>query len=181
MHLVVQHQGFHFWLKGTLACPDLGMDPGCHYIWGVNDDSLCTFLLEHISHAECKIVRHLSMSDAIWEVLHICYEKCGTYTQITLLKQVIEIHFTAGTPVDKMINKINDIITHVSHMGDLSCQYLKHMLLSTLLMEISSTCSCKSMGWQTTLISWQNPLSLKFCMKGTLYSSVLCKAKDRLH
>jgi len=62
-----------------------------HYTWQLNDNSMCGFILQNILRAECKIIEHLHTSNEVWKALHTRHEKCGTWHQIMLVKQLLEI------------------------------------------------------------------------------------------
>jgi len=80
---------------------------------------MCSFILQNILRAECKIIKHLHTLNEVWKALRTCHEKCGTWHQIMLVKQLLKIQFTMGTPLNETVEKIDDLITHVSNMGDL--------------------------------------------------------------
>src|SRR5712691_5128574 len=101
MRLVAQLQGFHYWLDGTFAQPSLASDAGRHYTWQLTDVSLRAFLLENISRAECKLVEHLPTSSAVWNALRARHEKRGLHSQLTLIKQVLEVRFVTRTPLKR--------------------------------------------------------------------------------
>jgi hypothetical protein len=75
MELVAQCQGFNLWLEGTFTQPELSIDANKHYLWQSNDKSLRGFMLNTISHSECKIVHLLKTANAIWNALHTWHEK----------------------------------------------------------------------------------------------------------
>ena len=77
------------------------------------------FILQNISWAECKIIEHLQTSNEVWNALRTRHEKRGTWHQIMLVKQLLEMRFTMGTPLNETVEKIDDLITRASNMGDL--------------------------------------------------------------
>jgi len=77
------------------------------------------FILQNILWAECKIIEHLQTSNQVWKALRTCHEKHGTWHQIMLVKQLLEMRFTMGTPLNETVEKIDDLIMRVSNMGDL--------------------------------------------------------------
>jgi len=119
MHIITQRTGFRHWLNGTYAPPDVASQANQHYTWQLNDDSMRGFILQNILRAECKIIEDLHTSNDMWKVLHTHHEKHGTWHQIMLVKQLLEIQFTIGTPLNETVEKIDDLITRVSNMGDL--------------------------------------------------------------
>jgi len=46
-----------------------------------------------------------------------------------LVKQLLEMRFTVGTPLNKTVDKIDDLITCVSNMGDLDWPTFKTYVL----------------------------------------------------
>ena len=129
MCIIVQNQGFHHWLDGTFAQPNLSTSPGRHYTWQLNDDSLKAFLFHTISHAECKLVKDLPMANAVWNALRIRHEKQGPYAQLMLIKQCLDIRFNLATPLNETIDRIDDLITCISNMGDLDWPKFKTIML----------------------------------------------------
>jgi len=50
-----------------------------------------------------------------------------------LVKQLLEMRFAVGTPLNETVDKINDLITCVSNMGDLDWPTFKtYVLINTL-------------------------------------------------
>ena len=129
MSLVARRQGFHFWLEGIFSQPDLTVDATWHYTWKSNDVSLHAFILDTITCAECKLMQHLPTTSAVWKLLRECHEKRGTFTQLMLIKQALKIRFTSATPLNETIDKIEDLIMHISNMGDLDWPKFKTIIL----------------------------------------------------
>jgi len=46
-----------------------------------------------------------------------------------LVKQLLEMWFAVGTPLNETVDKINNLITHVSNMGDLDWPTFKTYVL----------------------------------------------------
>jgi hypothetical protein len=129
MCIIVQNQGFDYWLHGTFAEPDLSTAAGCHYTWKSNDKSLRAFLLHTISRAECKIVKHLPTVNAVWNALHLRHENCGLYAQLMLIKECLAIRFTMATPLNETIDQIDDLVARISNMGDIDWSKFKTIML----------------------------------------------------
>jgi len=122
-------QGFRYWLDGMFTPPDLTTEAGRHYTWQLNDDSLRGFILNTISRSECKVIKHLQMSNTVWEVLRERHEKRGAWHQLMLVKQLLKMRFAVGTPLNETIDKIDNLITRVLNMGDLDWPTFKTYVL----------------------------------------------------
>jgi hypothetical protein len=129
MCIIIQNQGFNYWLHGTFAEPNLSMAARHHYTWKSNDKSLWAFLLHTISRTECKIIKHLPMANAVWNALCLRYENCGLYAQLMLIKECLAIRFTMATPLNKTINQIDNLIARISNMGDIDWSKFKTIML----------------------------------------------------
>ena len=129
MCIVVQNQGFCHWLDGTFTPPDINTTAGRYYIWKSNDDSLKVFLLHTISREECKAVKSLLSANAVWNELRIRHEKRGLYAQLMLIKECLAIRFNMTTPLNKMINQIDDLVSRISNMGDIDWNKFKTIML----------------------------------------------------
>ena len=88
-----------------------------------------SFLLQNISWAECKIIKNLQTSNEVWNALHTQHEKHGVWHQIMLVKQLLEMRFTMGSPLNETIDNIDDLITRVSNMGNLDWPTFKTWVL----------------------------------------------------
>ena len=129
MCIIVQNQGFDFWLHGTFAQPDLTAAAGRHYTWQSNDKSLRAFLLHNISRAEYKIVKHLPTANAVWNSLRLRHENRGLYAQLMLIKECLAIRFTMATPLHETIDQIDDLVARISNMGDIDWNKFKTIML----------------------------------------------------
>jgi hypothetical protein len=49
LELLAYRQGLATWLDGTLTCPDPTTDPKICWVWWTNNDSLRSFILQHVS------------------------------------------------------------------------------------------------------------------------------------
>ena len=61
----------------------------------------------------------MQTSNAVWNALCEHHKKRGVWHQILLVKQLLEMRFTMGTPLNKTLEKIDDVITRVPNMGPL--------------------------------------------------------------
>jgi len=133
MELLATRQGFEYWLKGTFLQPDLAVDAGRHFTWKQNDSSLRVFMLETMSLAEYKLVQHLPTANTVWTALRQRHEKRGTYAQLMLIKNALDIRFCSTTPLNDTIHAIENLITRIANMGDLNWPTFKTIVLMNAL------------------------------------------------
>ena len=119
MRNTAQRCGFCHWLNATYAPPDINTEAGQHYIWQLNDDSLRGFILNAIAQPKCKVIENCQTSNDMWEALRQHHEKCSVWHQLLLVKQLLEMWFTVGTPLNQTVEKMDDLYNHMSNMGPL--------------------------------------------------------------
>jgi len=69
------------------------------------------------------------MANAIWNALCIRHEKQGSYAQLMLIKECLNIRFNLAMPLNKTIDQIDDLITCISNMGNMDWPKFKTIML----------------------------------------------------
>ena len=127
--LLALKQGFKAWLDGSLSCPNEQQYPTAHWVWQQNDDSLCGFLLDHISPTDYALVANLTTSHKIFEALRKHHEDLGLYAKVNLLMKALNIRFNDNTPLSNTIVDLCQLHHQIIKMGKIDDNELFTVLL----------------------------------------------------
>jgi hypothetical protein len=135
--LITSRLGFFYWLKGSLTCPDPSVYPNSHRIWQMNDRTLRSFLLNHISSTDYSLVSHLHNSHTIFEELRKRHEQGCIFSQILLIQKAFNIRFNRTTPLSNTVADIDELHERIVKMGPLDHDRLLAFSLMNALREQS--------------------------------------------
>ena len=121
---LAMRQGFGHWLRGTVPCPDLTLQPEAHYVWLHNDEALKGLLLENISPIDLSLVRNLKTSYDIFNALRKRHENLGPFAQILLIKKFLDIRFSNDATLSQTITEIRELHRRIVTMGAINNDHL---------------------------------------------------------
>ena len=125
LKLICRGQGFTEWLDVTFMPPDAALYPRAHRIWTLNDHSLKSFILCHISQQDYEAVRDLPDSRTVFAELRRRYEKLGRHMQILLLVKAMKVQFRPGVPLSQTLGEIETIFEKIEAIGPPDYDQLK--------------------------------------------------------
>jgi transposase InsO family protein len=135
LELAASGQGFARYLDGTLACPDVNVNPKGYWIWDNNDRSLWAFMLRHISPEDYEVVTPFRThgAHAVYEALRERHEKRGLYAQVLLIKKTLEIRFDTTKSLDDTVSEIKSLHRRIADMGEINTDKLLTVFLMNAL------------------------------------------------
>lgn len=125
LKLICDGQGFTDWLDVAFIPPDATLDPRAHRVWTLNDRSLKSFILCHISQQDYETVCDLPDSRTVFAELRRRYKKLGRHMQILLLVKVMEAQFRPGVPLSQTWDEIETAFEKIEAIGPPDCDQLK--------------------------------------------------------
>jgi len=123
LNLVVNQHHFSYYLDGSFTCPNLNVHPKAALNWKSNDHALRAFILEHVSNVEYGITSQHTLVHDVYDALCKTHENLGIHTQVYLMKEVLDLHFSLAPPLNlhctlDNIDCMHDRLTKMGKLDD---------------------------------------------------------------
>ena len=129
INTIVDQRCYGNYLDGSFPCPDPAVHAKAAMIWGMNNRTLRSFLLEHVSSNDYEIASAHSSSHHVYEALCTNHHNLGLLAQIDVIWEALDTRFKFGVPISKMIDDIVRLHTRFVKMGKIDKDQLFIILL----------------------------------------------------
>ena len=102
-------------------------------MWKQNDDTLCAFILQHVSTTDVDHAQGCSTTHTLFMCLQMLHENQGAYAQITLFMKALELCLNYDTPLHNTLAEVHNYHYRIIAMGKIKDNdILTALLLHTM-------------------------------------------------
>ena len=109
--------GLDDYLTASVPCPDAVAEPRGFANWHSNDKVVRSFLGLKLSEEEQEFIEGKATTAEVWTALKSRHEQEGPITQILLIQEALNIHYSKTERLSAVSTKLADLNTHIFAIG----------------------------------------------------------------
>jgi hypothetical protein len=110
---------------GLLRCPDERTEPFSYLYWKGNDRMILAYMRRQMSLNEEHYIATCATSAEAFQVLRVRHEKRGRFTQVLLIKKLMQISFGDNPEtLDTTMTTFRNLVDRIESIGPIDVNYL---------------------------------------------------------